>query len=328
MSDIRYSFEDIKKIPKAELHLHLDGSLRPETIKELANEQGIAISKEELDSLHVSENCESLNEYLKAFELPLKVTQNAMALTRCTRELVEDLELENIIIAEIRFAPSLHTRNGLTQFEVVEAVLAGINQSSDIQVSLILCCMRGERENVTLEEANLETIEVAKKYLNRGVCGIDLAGAEALYPVQNHTNLFEKAKEYNIPCTIHAGEADGPESIWNAIELGADRIGHGVTAIEDDDLVQYLITNKIPLEMCPTSNHHTKAVNSISEHPIRKLLEKGATVTLNTDNRTVSNITLTGEVIKLQKELNLTNEQIDTLLNNTIESSFHFKKNK
>lgn len=316
------TLEEIKKISKAELHVHLDGSLRIGSIIDLAKKQDISLSNDQIKSLQVSKNCQNLNEYLKAFEIPVKVLQTKGALKRCVKEVLEDLKNDGVILAEIRFAPGLHINNGMSQEEVLRTVIEGMNEVSGINAELILCCMRAEKEDFSREKINIETVSLAKKYFKKGVCGLDLAGAEALYPVTNHYNLFELANKYNIPFTIHAGEADGPISIWNALKIGAKRIGHGVTSIEDETLIQKLIDEDIVLEMCPTSNCHTKAVKSFSVHPIKELLEKGVKVTVNTDNRTVSNITLSEELFKLQNELGLTKKDIETLIDNSFKGSF------
>lgn len=313
-----FNLKEIQKLKKAELHIHLDGSLRINTILDLALKEGINLSEKEIKSLQVSENCQSLNEYLKAFEIPIKILQTKDALKRCAKEVTEDLKNDGIILGEIRFAPSLHTNKGLTQDEVIESVIEGVKEVSGISVELILCCMRGENNEIQ----NIETVEMAKKYIKKGVCAIDLAGAEALYPVTDYYNLFDLANKYNIPFTIHAGEAAGSISIWNAIKIGAKRIGHGISSIEDENLINKLKKDNIVLEMCPTSNVQTKAVNSYSEHPIRKLLQKGIKVTVNTDNKTVSNINLSEEILKLQNELNMAESEIHTLINNSFEASF------
>lgn len=314
--------DEIRKISKAELHVHLDGSLRIGTIIELAKQQGILLSEDQVKSLRVPETYQDLNEYLKAFEIPIKVLQTKEALKRSVKEVLEDLKKDGVILAEIRFAPGLHINNGLSQEEVVRTVIEGMEEVTDINAELILCCMRSEKNDYSREKINIETVRLAKKYLGKGVCALDLAGAEALYPVTNHYNLFELANKYNIPFTIHAGEADGPISIWNALELGAKRIGHGVSSIKDEALIKKLIDEDIVLEMCPTSNCHTKAVKSFSVHPIKELLKKGVKVTVNTDNRTVSNITLSEELFKLQNELGLTKKDIETLIDNSFKGSF------
>ena len=200
--------DEIKKMPKAVLHLHLDGSLRPETVYNWLKEQGKDVTLEQVKKdLMVNKDCRDLNEYLQKFDLPLEVLQTEEHIEQATYELFEDLANQNVIYAEIRFAPSLHTMKGLKYDQIVEAAIRGMNKSKEkfgIEGNLILCCMRGE-DNI---KSNLQTVATAKKYLGNGVCGVDLAGAEALYPTSEYGDIFKVAKELDIPFTIHAGEAD------------------------------------------------------------------------------------------------------------------------
>ena len=317
------TLEEIKKIKKAELHVHLDGSMRLQTIKELAQEQGLELTEEDLKKCIVPEDCKDLNQYLEAFEIPVKVLQTKEALTRAAKELAEDLKADGVVLAEIRFAPGKHTEKGLTQDEVVAAVLEGLRQVDGIHTELILCCMRGPKEDKKNEEINLETVDVAKRFLENGVCAIDLAGAEKQFPVEDHKNLFEKAKQYGVPYTIHAGEAAGVESIEKAIRLGAKRIGHGTAAIQSEELMRKLAEEGIPLECCPTSNSQTKSIERYENHPINVFLQKGINATLNTDNRTVSGIKLSEEFKKAQDQFGLTDEQLVILIKNSIDASFY-----
>ena len=232
-----------------ELHLHLDGSLRPETVWELSKEQGIAIpasSPEDVKfKMEVPEDCKTLEEYLERFALPLMVLQRADAIERVTFELVEDLAKEGVTYAEIRFAPQLSVSGGLTQDQVVEAAIRGAEQGMKeyprIRVGLILCCMRGD----TNQELNMQTVETAKKYLGSVVCAVDIAGAEGLFPTEMFAPVFAKVREYGLPMTIHAGEAAGPDSMRTALSYGTKRIGHGVAAIEDPELVKRLVEEGI-----------------------------------------------------------------------------------
>lgn len=297
-----------------ELHLHLDGSLRPQTVWELAKEQKIELpfqSVEEVkDKMEVPKDCKTLPEYLERFELPLLVLQQEEALERVTYELVEDLENLSVTYAEIRFAPQLSTKQGLSQAQVVEAVIRGAKRGmkdhNKIRVGLILCCMRGEE----LFKDNMETIEVAKQYLGDVVCAVDLAGAESLFPTELFEDIFQKAKDYEIPMTIHAGEADGAESVWKALSYGTKRIGHGVRAIEDPELIKKLVEAQITLEVCVTSNYQTKVVESIEVHPIRKLFDEGVRVTINSDNMTVSNTNIQKEIEILKTMFGFEKEEL------------------
>lgn len=297
---------------KIELHVHLDGSIRPTTISELLN-----ISLEEAIKLStVLNKTNSLKEYLDKFDIPLKIMQTKENLTRVSKELAEDLQMDNVIYAEIRFAPNKHLDQGLTLDEVITSILTGLRKVP-IKTNLILCMMRGD----SLAK-NLEVIKYAKKYLGKGVVGIDLAGNEAQYPVNDYKELFDIAKKEGIPFTIHAGEADGALSIINAINLGAKRIGHGIRAIESDEALNLIKEKDITLEVCPKSNLDTNMYNKLEEHPIKKLFDKGIKVTLNTDNRTVSNITLNETYKELKDTFNFNDDDFIMMNKNAIQCAF------
>ena len=302
-----------------DLHLHLDGSLPLETVRALAQRQGVALPEGDAlrQSLRVSPHCASLNDYLTHFELPKALLQTPEALAQGTRELAQSLPAQGVVYAEIRFAPQLHMRGGLSQKEAVDAVALGFRESG-LPGGLILCCMRGadnERENV-------ETLRVAKRALGAGVLAIDLAGAEAVYPTRAFTRLFDEAREAGLPYTIHAGEADGPESVRAAIELGARRIGHGVRAARDKSLTRLLAQSGIPLELCLTSNLDTLAVESIDAFPLRALLDAGVRVTLNTDNMTVSDTSMRREWQRATEAFALTEDEIQTIRQNAANAAF------
>lgn len=309
-----------------ELHLHLDGSLRAETVWELAKKQGIEIpadSVEEVrEKMEVPEDCKTLEEYLERFALPTMVLQTEEAMERAAFEMVETLAQEGVTYAEVRFAPQLHVQRGLTQAEVVEAAIhgtrRGMEQYPGIRVGLILCCMRGD----TNEEMNMETVETARKYLGDMVCAVDIAGAESLFPTKMFGPLFDKVREYHLPMTIHAGEADGPESIKTALAFGAKRIGHGVAAIEDPELMRRLAEEKITLEVCITSNYHTKEVPSIEAHPFRRLFDAGIRVTLNSDNMTCSRVNILTELDILRNVFGFTEAEIDQIMQYSYEARF------
>lgn len=300
-----------------ELHLHLDGSLRPETVWELAKEQNIKLPAntvdEVRDQMQVPEDCRTLEEYLTRFDLPLLVLQTREALERAAFELTEDLAKEGVTYAEIRFAPQLSIKGGMTQEQAVEAAIEGVKRGMEqypsIRVGLILCCMRGEDN----EEWNLQTVETARKYLGDVVCAVDIAGAESLYPTERFAPVFEKVREYGLPSTIHAGEAAGPESMKTALAFGAKRIGHGVAAVEDPELVRRLIEEQITLEVCVTSNYQTKVVPSIEAHPIRRLFNAGVRVTVNSDNRTVSNTNVRKELDILRNVFGFKEQEIEKM---------------
>ncbi len=309
-----------------ELHLHLDGSLRAETVWELAQEQGIEIpakSAEEVrEKMEVPEDCPTLEVYLERFALPTMVLQTEHAMERVAYEMVETLAGEGVTYAEVRFAPQLHVQRGLTQAQVVEATIRGVKRGMEafpgIRVGLILCCMRGD----TNAELNFETVEVAKEYLGDVVCAVDIAGAEGLFPTTMFADLFAKVREYNLPMTIHAGEADGPESMKCALSYGTKRIGHGVAAVEDPELIKRLIEEGITLEICITSNYHTKEVPAIEAHPFRQLFDAGVRVTLNSDNMTCSRVNILSEIDILRNVFQFTEAEIDQIMQYAYEARF------
>jgi len=304
-----------------DLHLHLDGSLSPKTIIKLAEMSGVTLpaydEKELLRYISADINCEDLNEYLKCFDLPLSVMQSAESLEHSVCALCEELKTKGMKYVEIRFAPQLHTKNGLSQTEVVSAAIEGIKRSGFF-ANLILCCMRGDN-NI---EENLETVRVAKEFLGKGVVAVDLAGAEGLFKTESFAEVFKLARELNVPFTIHAGEADGAESVRCAVEFGAKRIGHGVRSLEDMAVVELIKEKNICLEMCPTSNIQTKAVADIADYPIKRFMELGVCVTLNTDNMTVSGTNIENEFELLKRELGLTEEERNNILKNAVNSAF------
>ena len=303
-----------------DLHLHLDGSLTPGYVIRQAKKQGIELpvweESELVKYMTAPADCKDLNEYLEKFDLPGSVMQTEDALTDAAQDVCTQMKEQGLKYVEIRFAPQLHTKKGLTQRQVVEAVLRGLLCDAGFEAKVILCCMR-MKDN---EKQNLETIQLASEYLGKGVVAADLAGAEALFPTAFFEKVFKAAKLADIPFTIHAGEADGPESIWTALNFGARRIGHGVRCLEDEKLVEHLREKQIPLEVCPTSNFQTRAVKG--EYPLKKMLEKGLCVTLNTDNTTVSGTTLEKEYELAEKQLGLTKEEIETLKRNAEKSRF------
>jgi len=309
-----------------ELHLHLDGSLRAETVWELAMEQGLEMEEKSAEEVRVKmevpEDCKTLEEYLERFALPTKVLQTEAAMERVAFEMVEILAKEGITYAEVRFAPQLHIQKGLTQAQVVEATIRGtkrgMEQYPGIRVGLILCCMRGD----TNADLNMETVEMTKQYLGDVVCAVDIAGAEGLYPTEMFADLFAKVREYDLPMTIHAGEADGPESMKTALSYGTKRIGHGIAAIAEPELVKRLVDEKITLEICITSNYHTKEVPSIEAHPFRQLFDAGVRVTLNSDNMTCSRVNIHTEMDILKNVFHFTEEEIEKVMQYAYEARF------
>lgn len=309
-----------------DLHLHLDGSLPQDIVRKLAAQQDIPLEMSDAELkkvLTVPLECKDLNEYLTKFDFPLKLMQTEEALEESIYSLLCRLDRQGLMYCEVRFAPQLHTRQGLSQEQVVKAVLRGlakVEESSEytIRAGIILCCMRGDDNEV----ANSATVELAGKYLGKGVCGVDLAGAEALYPTMQFAELFERARELKIPITIHAGEAAGAESVEQAVNMGAVRIGHGIHAIEDKRVLELLRKYNIMLELCPTSNLNTKAVGSLKEYPIMEFIQSGVEVTVNTDNMTVSDTTIQKEFERLKEVFEIKDDLYKQLLYNSVEAAF------
>ncbi len=317
----------MERYGQTDLHLHLDGSLPAETILKLAKKDHIELPADTPEGLRpyltVKIDCESLNEYLKCFDLPLAVLQTEENLRIAAYELGRDLKERGLRYAEVRFAPQLHGEKGVTQEKAVQAVLEGFAGAMEacqgrVELKAILCCMRGRKTHA----ANMETVRVAAQYLGKGVAAADLAGAEGLYPTEDYEEEFTYARSLGVPFTIHAGEADGPVSIWKALEFGALRIGHGVRAIEDERLMEELVRRGTVLEMCPTSNLQTKAVGRLSDYPLREYLRRGIKVTVNSDNMTVSDTWAGREFALLSREYGLTEAEAEILRKNAEEARF------
>lgn len=303
---------NFKLVPKVELHLHLDGSVDIKTVCDLTGKS----VKEVKEEMVASDKCSNLNEYLTKFSLANDIMQTKENIFRVTKELITKLKDDNVIYAEVRFCPLFHLKEGLTQEEVVETVISSL-KDNNIKVNLILCMMR----NLSFLE-NKKIIELAYKYLNKGVVALDLAGSESLYKTEDFEELFKIAQSYNIPFTIHAGEADGKNSILKAISFNTKRLGHGIRCIEDMDIVKLIKDKDITLEVCPTSNIQTNIYQDYQSHPIKKLYDLGVLVTINTDNRTVSNITLTEEYQKLNKTFGFNVSDFKRMNINAIKAAF------
>lgn len=312
-----------------DLHAHLDGSVTVDIAKKLAALQNIALptddDEELLALLSVPDSCESLNDFLQCFDLPGRLMQTPEGLQNAVTLVLENMARDGVIYAELRFAPQFHTLGGMTQEEAVRAAVAGL-KAAPIPANLILCCMRGEGN----DKANEETLTLAKKYLvkDHGVTAMDLAGAEALFSTDNYRGLFEKAKALGIPYTIHAGEADGPESVCAAIKTGTRRIGHGVRSMEDEQVVNLIREKEITLEMCPTSNRQTHAIPDMKQYPLVRFLERGIRVTVNTDDMGIERTCLSGEFAYLEREFGLTGEQKKKLLLNAADAVFAGEETK
>jgi adenosine deaminase len=314
-----------QKLPKTDLHVHLDGSLRISTLLELADEQGVELPAKTSEGLrramHCGENTGSLLEYLKAFDITLSVLQTEDALYRVAYELAQDAASENVRYMEVRYSPMLHVRKGLRLVAVVEAVLAGLRQAQHdhgIESNVIVCGIR----NIS-PESSLEMARVAVAYKNRGIVGFDLAGAEYDHPAKHHKDAFQLIRNNNIACTIHAGEAFGPESIAQALHVcGAHRIGHGCRLREDGDLLHYINDHRIPLEVCPSSNVQTGAVASLSSHPLKLYYDLGLRVTVNTDNRLITDTTVSRELWLCHTQMSLQPADIARIILAGFKSAF------
>jgi adenosine deaminase len=314
-----------EKLPKTDLHVHLDGSMRIETVLDLADKDGIQLPSDTPDglkrALHLGENTGSLVEYLKAFDTTLKVLQTSASLYRAAYELAEDAARENVRYMEVRYAPMLHTRQGLPLTTVVEAVLEGLRDAQKdfgIRANIIICGIR----NIS-PASSLEMAQLAVAYKNRGVIAYDLAGAEYDHPAKNHLEAFQLVRDNNISVTIHAGEAYGPESIHQAIhDCGAHRIGHGCRLREDGDLLHYVNDHRIALECCPSSNVQTGAVRDLASHPLRLYHHLGLRVTINTDNRLVTDTTVSRELWLTHTQMRMSVDDIRKMVVNGFKSSF------
>ena len=316
--------------PFIDLHLHLDGSLSTEAILYIADKEGIILptrDKDELDKLlRCPSNCQSLNEYLSCFDLPNLVLQTRFGLQYALKDLLRRLNDKGVKYVEIRMAPQLSTLKGLSQEEVVISLIETMKECQKeygIISNLILSMMRGNNTHLK----NIETIEVANRYIGNKVVAIDLAGAEALYPNELFIEEFNLIHKYKLNLIIHAGEASSYKSVLSAINYGALRIGHGVRSIEDNFTLNLLKEKGIYLEVCPKSNMDTKVFSSFNELPVKKMLDMGIKVTINTDNLTVSSTSLEDEFSHLEV-LNLSEEDYMTLLNNSIDASFTSKEEK
>jgi adenosine deaminase len=311
-------------MPKAELHVHLDGSLRPATLVELAADHGVDLPVDGLeevsDYFHVRD-ARNLEDYLERFDSTVSVMQKADALERVAFELCEDAVEENVRYLEIRFSPILHTEGGLPLPATVEAPLRGIRRAReqlDVHASLIVCGIRNMSPDVSRDLADL-----AVGFKGRGVVAFDLAGAEYNYPAKKHKDAFYMVRNANMNSTIHAGEAYGPESIHQALHYcGAHRIGHGTRLHEDAELMQYVNDHRIPLEICLTSNVQTRAVESFQEHPVRRYFDEGLVVSLHTDNRLMSGTTVTEEYLRAWRHLDFDLTELAEMVLHGFRSAF------
>jgi adenosine deaminase len=307
----------LRQLPKAELHCHLDGSVRPATLLELAKERRIQMPRhtpEELADFMRVDDAQSLEDYLRRFDVTISVMQSEDALERIAYELVEDAVEDGVRYIEVRNAPLLNVVQGLTLVQAVEAPLRGLRRAEkdfDITARFIICALRQFPS-----ESSLEMAKLAVEFKNDGVVAFDLAGGEKGNPAARHVEAFRYAREHDLAVTVHAGEGDGAESVRQAVHVcGANRIGHGTRLIEDAELTQYVNDRRIALEVCLTSNVQTRVADSYAAH-------RGLNVTLNTDNRLMSGTTLTDEYIYAAEHLELTVDELAGIALNGFESAF------
>ena len=304
-----------------DLHLHLDGSLSIDDFIFLSKKANISLGNDFPKNIYVNKDCKSLEEYLERFDLPLKFMQSIENLEYVTDSLVKRLYKLGYVYTEIRYAPLLHLNKGLNMDQVVKATINGLNKGlkecPGFDANLILCCMRHADERL-----NLETVEMANKYRNQKVCAVDLAGAEALHPSPYFKRVFDKAKEYGLNITIHAGEATGSDEIMSAIDNGAMRIGHGVHLSLDSESIKRVKDKNICFEFCPTSNLQTKSLKDYDDVPLRQFIDNDVPVCINADNMTVSDVNAISEMKQMVKTFSLTKEETFRLYMNAFEHAF------
>ena len=308
------TIEELKALPKVELHCHLDGSLSRGFIE---SRLGRTVSPEELQ---VSENCTSLVEYLKKFSLPGQCIMDEKGLEEAGYDVLKSMSRENVRYAEIRFAPLLSETSSMNCRSVIEALLKGLERGRadfGTRFGVITCAMRHHSQ-----EDNSRMIKTAREYLGYGVCAADLAGAESMYPMSQFMELFQNARKLDMPFTIHAGECGSVQNVIDSVRAGAGRIGHGIALRGHYDIQKNLADHGAGIEMCPISNLQTKAVKSTAEYPLREFLDAGLKVSINTDNRTVSNTSLTKELKFIQNNYGIQDEEIRLLMKNAVDTAF------
>ncbi len=334
--------DTIRRMPKVCLHEHLDGSLRPATVLDLAREVGYeGLPERDPERLgawfFAGADRGSLPLYLEGFSHTIAVLQSAEALERVAYEYLEDSAKDGVVYSEVRFAPHFHTGGGLGLDGVMHAVLRGLTRAAadfEVGFGLIVCAMRNQSSDLSIKLA-----ELAIAYREQGCCGFDLAGEEAGHPANEHLRAFQLAKRMNFSITIHAGESFGPESIWQALQYcGAHRIGHGTRLIEDmamyegkvikvGDLAQYVLDHRIPIEICLSSNVHTGAAQSLESHPFGTYRALGYRLTLNTDNRLMSRTTMSQEYLLAAQHFGCGFDELEWLSINGMKSAFaHYEE--
>lgn len=314
----------IRRMPKAELHLHLDGSLRPETALELARERGHAdgLDLEAIRARLVAPvRCENQLDLLRAFDLPISLMQDSEALQRITTELVEDVAADGTRYVEIRWAPALHVERGLSLRDGIAAVVAGARagaQRTGVVTRLIAVALRSHDPQV-----NRDMAQEAVRFLDQGLTGFDCAGQEERFPDPLlHRAAFDVARAGGLGITCHAGEWGGAPQIWRALEVAPSRIAHGPGAIDDPRLMAELIARNVTLDLCPTSNVQANIAPSVAAHPIARLFRAGVPVTLSTDDRTVGNLTLVREYANVARETGMTIPELWATDRHALEAAF------
>jgi len=319
------TLDEIRSLPKTDLHCHLDGSLRVATMLEIADRRGVKLpfadGEKLCDLLQAGAYRNSLADYLKAFEVTLAVMQDEEDIARIATELCEDAWEDGVWYLEVRFSPILHQQKGLKLTQVMDAVLTGLREGerrTGIKTGVIVCGIRSIEPAVSIRLA-----ELTVAYKGRGVVGFDLAGREDHYPAKDHAQAFYLIRKNNIPCTVHAGEAWGPNSIKQALhDLSAHRIGHGTRLKEDGDLLNYVNNNRIPLECCLSSNVHVGTVSSLEVHPLRFYFDFGLRVTINTDNRLMSATSVSREYEIAHEVLGFTRQELESVIIMGFKSAF------
>ncbi len=315
----------IEKLPKTDLHCHLDGCLRPRTVLELADAQGVKLPTRNLPKLtrilEAGKRTRNLADYLAIFDYTLSVMQERDALYRIAWELVEDAAAERVRHLEVRYSPILHRRKKLPYDVIVETVIAGLKDAGakyGVSTGVIICGIRSMDPRKSVQLA-----ELAVEYKHKGVLGFDLAGQEKDYPAKAHRRAFQIIILNNVNSTVHGGEAFGPASIAQALHYcGAHRIGHGTRLIEDPDLMGFVNDHRIPLEVCLTSNVQTRVVSTLKSHPFRQYNKLGLRVTLNTDNRLMSATTVSKELGLAARAFHLSPYELKRIILNGFKSSF------
>ena len=310
--------------PKVELHLHLDCSLSYQVVHEI--DSSVSPEKYQHDFIAPG-RCTDLADYITRAVQAIALMQTKAQLRLVTLDLFDQLQKDHVIYAEMRFAPLQHLQKGLTPTEVVEAVNAAVAegiQKTGIRAGVILCTLRHYTE-----AQSMETVKLAEQFRGTHIAGFDIAADEAGFPVKNHIKAFQYANAHQIPCTAHAGEAKGAQSVWETLEnFHPSRIGHGVRSIEDSSLIQFLKKNHIHLEICPTSNTQTNIYPSLAEHPADRLYRTGVSMSINTDGRTISNTSLQQEYGVMENIFHWTREQFLTCNLEAVDHAFTDKKTK